>query len=288
MGEVLRRCLFGAFSKPVGVRGRWGEGPSTTGLPRRSGRWGAILGPRSLGRAATPAVETSVDFPPPSSLASWAGLSPTSQSLSFFRPQETGPGGRRRASPLGGQHPFARGGQSSGAPRVPGPGAARQAGFTGAGEARRPGADQVRGRGRVVCAGHGRARRAPGLELPVAAATCPPHHETTMLLASAREHEHVCVCVWCVSVCAACAVRVRQPLHARSVVFRRLQVAPGSAAPPALRRAQLCSCPTRCAPRPGPRPPHLGRRLGTGAPSRLLAASLTPPLPSLLRSPQRM
>lgn len=98
VGEVLRRCLSGAFSKPVGVWGRGGAGGSP---PARGLTWGAIPGPRSLGRAATPAVETRAGFPPPSTLASRGRAFPLQQKpkASSGR-EEAGPGEAAGELPL--------------------------------------------------------------------------------------------------------------------------------------------------------------------------------------------
>ena len=82
----------------VGTAGRGeGGGPPARGLPR-----GTIPGPRSLGRAATPAVETPAGFPPPSTLAKLRlGFPPPAKAESSFRPGGSwGWGG-------GGRAPFA-------------------------------------------------------------------------------------------------------------------------------------------------------------------------------------
>lgn len=139
----------------VGTAGR-GEGgdPPARGLPR-----GAIHGPRSLGTAATPAVETPVGFPPPSTLAKLRlGFPPPAGAESSFRPGGGWGWGRRRESSLCGQHPSTRRGQSDGALRVSYPGAVRTGCFVGAGRARGPARTGLGEEGRVVCAGE----REPG------------------------------------------------------------------------------------------------------------------------------
>lgn len=119
----------------VGTAGRGeGGGPPARGLPQ-----GTIPGPRSLRRAATPAMETPAGFPPPSTLAKLRlGFPPPAKAESSFRPGGGWGWGRRRESSLCGQHPSTRRGQSVGALRVSSPGAVRTGGFVGAGEARGP------------------------------------------------------------------------------------------------------------------------------------------------------
>lgn len=104
VGEVLRRCLSGAFSKPVGVWGRRGEGGSP---PARGLTWGAIPGQRSLGRAATPAVETRAGFPPLSTLASRGrAFSLQQEPKASSGREEAGPGGGGGRAPFAGSIPL--------------------------------------------------------------------------------------------------------------------------------------------------------------------------------------
>lgn len=123
----------------VGTAGR-GEGG---GPPARRLLWGALPGPRSLGRAATPAMEILAGFLPPSTLAKLRlGFPPSARAESSCRPGGSWGWGRRWESSLCGQYPSGGRGQSFGALRVGNPGTVRLGrawgGFVGAGKARRP------------------------------------------------------------------------------------------------------------------------------------------------------
>lgn len=147
----------GRSAKPWGC-GDGGEG-RRWGSTRLGAATGSIPGPRSLGRAATPAMETPAGFPPPSTLAKLRlGFPPPAGAESSFRPGGGWGWGRRRESSLCGQHPSTRRGQSDGALRVSYPGAVRTGGFVGAGKARGPARTGLGEEGRVVCAGE----REPG------------------------------------------------------------------------------------------------------------------------------
>ena len=171
--------------------------------------------------------------------------------------------------------------------QLPGRGAHRglRRGRKGAGS----GADRARGRGPSCVRWRARARRAPGLKLPVAAATCPPHLGNNNNASRSRACVYVCVCV-CVCVvrecvCTACAVCVQQPLH---TPIRSILLYPGCARERGTARFALGAAFFPLIPSSAhstrPHPPHLGKDLGAPArePTRLHS-----PLPSHPRPPQR-
>lgn len=175
MGEVLRRCLSGAFSKAIGGVGTVGRG---RGLTHGAGGKGLPPG----GRAWDPGAWERRPLPPwrhgpvfhrsPLALAGLRFFSPPAGAETSIRPG--GDWGRERL-PLRAA-PFC-------APRtkasklfwVGHPGSARVGGHRLGHEGAASWSRQGRGKRPSCVCWRARAGRAPGLKLPVAAATCPPH-----------------------------------------------------------------------------------------------------------------
>lgn len=173
VGEVLRRCLSGAFSKAIGGVGTVGRGRGLThGAGERVCHRGRSWDPGAWERRPLPPWRHGLVFRrSPLSLAGFR-LFPSSPSRKLLQ-------AGRRLGP--GEAPFTGGtllrseDKSVEALWVGHPGSARVGGPRLGHEGAASWSRQGRGKRPSCVCWRARAGRAPGLKLPVAAATCPPH-----------------------------------------------------------------------------------------------------------------